>query len=618
MILETIDRANDIKSVAPEDYPRLAGEIREFLVEKISVSGGHLASNLGVVELTMALHLSFDLPKDKIIWDVGHQSYTHKLLTGRREGFDEIRSFGGISGFPNHRESSCDAFGTGHSSTAVSAGLGLAAALGLTGGDGYVVSVLGDGSLTGGMSYEALNNAAQLKKNFIIVLNDNNMSISKNIGGVSRMMNNIRTAPRYNELKEAVSGTLSRVPVIGDRAVRRIRQTKSSLKQLVIPGMFFENMGITYLGPVNGHDIPEMLDAFADAKRLNRPVVVHVMTQKGHGYAPAELDPEGFHGVGAFDVKTGKKLSAGAGPDYTSYVSNTLCRLAGSDPKIVAVTAAMASGVGLSRFRRRFPDRFFDVGIAEEHAVTFAAGLAAGGLKPYVCIYSSFLQRSYDQMIHDVCLQQLPVRFLIDRAGIVGNDGETHQGIFDLSYLSTIPGMTVLAPKNAADLVKALQYSVSFDGPIAIRYPRGEAWRGLPECRAPYEYGKSEILHRGSGVALIAAGSMVKTADEVCRNLREKGLDPTFVSARFIRPLDTELLRELSSGHGLIVTLEENVKSGGYGEHAAAFAEEEGLAARFLVIALPDGYVEHGNPSVLKQYLKMDAASITERILKEL
>ena len=449
MLLDLIQNPNDIKKIPPQELPALAAEIRTLILERISENGGHLASNLGVVELTMALHLSFDLPKDKLIWDVGHQSYTHKILTGRKDAFETIRAYGGISGFPNRAESDCDPFTTGHSSTSVSAGLGLVYARDLRGEHHHVVSVMGDGSLTGGMIYEALNNASRLKSNFIIVLNDNNMSISENIGGVSRMMNNIRSAQKYNALKENVADRLEKVPVVGRGLVRAVRTTKSSLKQLIIPGMFFENIGLTYLGPYDGRDIHALLGAFRNAKRLNRAVVVHVMTKKGDGYAPAEKNPAFYHGIGPFDLITGKPKDRPKTPTYDKLFSDTICSLAEEDTRIVGITAAMADGVGLAKFARLYPRRFFDVGIAEEHAVTFAGGLAAGGLHPYVCVYSSFLQRAYDQIIHDVCLQKLPVTFVISRAGVVGADGETHQGILDLSYLSTIPGMTVFAPKNA-------------------------------------------------------------------------------------------------------------------------------------------------------------------------
>ncbi len=617
MILDKINKPNDIKEIPAAEREQLADEIREFLLEKVSKTGGHLASNLGVVELTMALHLSFDLPKDRIIWDVGHQSYTHKLLTGRKDGFDNMRHYGGISGFPNMSESKCDAFTSGHSSTSISAGLGLAKARDLSGEDYHVVSVIGDGALTGGMAYEALNNASRLKSNFIIVLNDNNMSIAENIGSVSRMMTSIRTAPAYNTFKAGVVDALEKMPS-GSSLTERLRSTKSSFKQLFIPNMFFEDMGITYLGPVDGYDIDEMVKVFEDAKRVDKAVVVHVMTKKGKGYTPAEKNPEAYHGVGTFNVEGGIEANAKPAASYSKVFGAAISQLAERNNKVVCITAAMADGVGLGNYRRKFADRFFDVGIAEEHAVTFAAGLAAGGMKPYVCVYSSFLQRAYDQIIHDVCLQSLPVTFMIDRAGIVGTDGETHQGIFDLSFLSGIPGMTVLAPKNAQELVDAVRFSEHFDGPLAIRYPRGTAWRGLEDKREPITFGKAEVLKSGSKVALLAVGTMVQTAMELEKELSADGISATVVNARFVHPFDEELVISLAENHQYIFTLEENVKSGGFGEHVAAFAEENNLPAHVASIALPDGYVEHGDVSVLKEALHVDTAGILENIRRVL
>lgn len=618
MILDRINGPNDIKSIRPEEYDALAQEIREFLLEKISETGGHLASNLGVVELTMALHLAFDLPEDKLVWDVGHQSYTHKLLTGRRDGFDEMRCYGGMSGFPNRNESECDAFNTGHSSTSISAGLGLAQARDLSGKNFYVVSILGDGSLTGGMSYEALNNASQIKSNFIIVLNDNNMSISENIGGVSRMLNNLRTAPGYNDLKMNVSSTLSRLPGIGEGLVRQISNTKSSLKQLVIPGMFFEDIGLTYLGPIDGHNIQQMVNTFQDAKRLNRAVVVHVMTKKGKGYEPAERCPEAFHGVGPFVVETGKPKKKKTAPTYADVFSKVFCRMAETDEKLIGITAAMADGTGLSQFKKKYPDRFFDVGIAEEHGVTFAAGLAAGGLKPYFCVYSSFLQRGYDQMIHDVCLQNLNVTFVVDRAGLVGNDGETHQGLFDLSYLQSIPNMNIFAPMNCYELADVLRYSAEFTGPFAIRYPRGTAWSGLREFREPIRYGKSQVLYREKDIAILAVGSMVQTALTVREELKKEGLRVTLVNVRFIRPMDQELLEKLAQTHDTFITMEENVRSGGFGEHVAAFFASGKRHVRVIPVAIPNMYVEHGNPEILKHEIGIDAEGALRRIREKL
>lgn len=617
MILEKINEVNDIKKLDSGELPLLAEEIRDFLIQKISLSGGHLASNLGVVELTMALHLAFDLPEDKLIWDVGHQSYTHKLLTGRREGFDTLRKYGGMSGFPKRKESSCDAFDTGHSSTSISAGLGYARARDIRGEDYHVVSVIGDGSLTGGMAYEALNNAARIKSNFIIVLNDNNMSISENVGGMSTYLGDLRTNEAYTGFKSGVTNTLNRIPVYGERIVKRLHKTKSGIKQLFIPGMLFEEMGITYLGPVDGHNIQQMIRVFQEAKKLDEAVLVHVITKKGRGYAPAERHPARFHGAEPFDIETGLPTHKRTKANYTDIFSTVMRKLGDRNPNVVAITAAMPDGTGLARFRNMFPDRFFDVGIAEEHAVTFAAGLAAGGLIPVVAVYSSFLQRAYDQVLHDVCIQNLHVVFAIDRAGLVGSDGETHQGIFDLSYLSTIPNMCVMAPKNKWELSDMMKFAVDYTGPIALRYPRGEAYDGMQEFRAPVVYGKSEVLYDEEGILLLAVGSMVKVADEVRRHLKELGYPCTLVNARFVKPIDEEMLLEMEKEHKLIVTMEENVKCGGFGEHVLDYLSEIGSRARVIRVALPDDYIEHGNVDILRKEAGIDADSIEKRIVAE-
>ncbi len=568
----------------------------------------------------MAMHLYFQLPEDKIIWDVGHQSYTHKLLTGRKEGFDCLRKYGGISGFPKPRESGCDSFGTGHSSTSISAGLGYAEAREITGGSYQVVSVIGDGALTGGMAYEALNNASRMKTNFIIVLNDNNMSISENVGGLSRHLGNLRTAYAYQGLKNGVTNSLNKIPIYGERMVEHIRKTKSSIKQLFIPGMLFENMGITYLGPVDGHEIHELLRVFREASKVKGAVVVHVITQKGKGYPPAERHPARFHGTEPFDIETGLPTHPRAKANYTDIFSTVMRKLGERDRQVVAITAAMSDGTGLKRFHNMFPERFFDVGIAEGHAVTFAAGLASAGLKPIVAVYSSFLQRAYDQILHDVCIQDLPVAFAIDRAGLVGSDGETHQGIFDISYLSAIPNMNIMAPKNKWELSDMIKFAVDFPHPIAIRYPRGEAYDGLKEARAKIVYGKSEVIREGSQIALVALGSMVKTALEVEGKLKEQGFAPTLVNARFAKPLDGELLDQLAKNHQLLVTMEENVASGGFGEHVLQYLHQEPKQElergfQVLQIAVPDVYVEHGNVDILRKELGIDGDSVAGRIL---
>lgn len=617
MLLDSIKGVNDIKNVNPSDYPELAREIREFLIEKISRTGGHLGSNLGAVELTMALHLFLNLPEDKLIWDVGHQSYTHKLLTGRRDGFETLRKFGGMSGFPKRKESDCDCFDTGHSSTSISAGLGLVKARDIQGGTNTVVSVIGDGSLTGGMAYEALNNAAKLETNFIIVLNDNNMSISENVGGVSKYLNNVRTANAYLDIKEGVYNTLKEIPK-GDKVVEGIRKAKSSFKQLVVPGMFFEDMGITYLGPVDGHNISAMLRAFHEAKRTRNAVIVHVITQKGKGFAPAERHPARFHGAEPFDIETGVPTKPRTTANYTDIFSTVMTKLGARDEKVVAITAAMPDGTGLKRFRNMYPDRFFDVGIAEEHAVTFAAGLAAGGLKPVVAIYSSFLQRAYDQILHDVCIQNLPVVFAIDRAGLVGSDGETHQGIFDLSFLSSIPGMHIMAPKNKWELSDMMKFAIAFEGPIAIRYPRGEAYAGLREFRAPVSLGKAELLYAEGEVCLLAVGSMVKTAEEVKELLNASGCKCSIINARFVKPIDLQAVEWAARNHRLVVSMEENVASGGYGEKVREAMDALGTGTGFMQIGIPDEYIEHGNVELLKQEIGIDAPSIAAKIKKEM
>ena len=613
MLLETIEKPNDIKNIAKEDYRELAQEIRDFLIRSISVTGGHLGSNLGAVELTMALHLALNLPEDKIIWDVGHQSYTHKILTGRREGFLSLRQFHGMSGFPKRKESACDVFDTGHSSTSISAGLGMVKAREIKGEKSTIVSVIGDGSLTGGMAYEALNNAAKLESNFIVILNDNNMSISENVGGVSKYLNNIRTASGYLDLKEGIYNALLGTKR-GDSTINRIRRAKSSFKHLVIPGMFFEDMGITYLGPVDGHNIEGLVRVINEAKRVKGAVIIHAITQKGKGYAPAERHPARFHGAEPFDIGTGIPSHPRAEANYTDIFSTVMCKLGQRDERIVAITAAMPDGTGLKRFRNMYPNRFFDVGIAEEHAVTFAAGLAAGGLKPIVAVYSSFLQGAYDQILHDVCIQNLPVVFAIDRAGLVGSDGETHQGIFDFTYLSGIPNMHICAPKNKWELSDMLKFAVKFDGPIAVRYPRGTAYSGLKEHRSGIELGKAEWIYKEREIALFAVGSMVKTGETVRDMLKAQGRSVSLINARFVKPIDEEAVKEACREHILIVTMEENVGGGGYGEKVLDYMNRTGLRNGYLRISVPDAYVEHGNVELLKQEIGIDADSIVKRI----
>ena len=613
MVLEKINEVNDIKKLSWEELEVLSEEIREFLIEKISVTGGHLASNLGVVELTMALHLSFDLPADKIVWDVGHQAYTHKILTGRKTGFDELRKYGGMSGFPKRKESECDSFDTGHSSTSISAAMGLVNARDLLGEKHHVIAVIGDGALTGGMAYEALNNASHLKKNFIIVLNDNKMSISENLGGMSKYLNSLRTAEFYNGLKNGVEHTL--INMGGQKVYEGLKRTKDGIKQLFVPGMLFENMGIKYLGPVDGHNISDMQRVFNEAKRVKGAVLVHVLTKKGYGYEPAEKNPSKFHGTEPFVIETGLPKKKKEKPNYTDIFSAALCKLSEKNDKVVAITAAMPDGTGLKKFAGLYPNRFFDVGIAEEHAVTFAAGLAAGGMIPVVAVYSSFLQRAYDQIIHDVCIQNLHVIFAIDRAGLVGSDGETHQGIFDLSFLASIPNLCIMAPKNKQELYSMLKFAIKYEGPIAIRYPRGEAYEGLEGFREKIVYGKAEMLYPEKDIALLAVGSMVRVAEEVRESLKEKGFSCTLINARFVKEFDRELIASLAENHKLLVTMEENVTTGGFGERVVDYVESNDIDLRVLKIALPDMYVEHGNVNILYKDAGIDAQSVVERIL---
>ena len=615
MILEKIKEANDVKQLSLSECEQLAQEIRDFLIRSLSETGGHLASNLGVVELTIALHRFLHFPEDKLVWDVGHQAYTHKILTGRKEQFATLRKTGGLSGFPKRKESDCDAFDTGHSSTSISAGLGLVQARDLKGENYQVVSVIGDGALTGGMAYEALNNAAELKKNFIIILNDNEMSITRNVGGMSSYLDHIRMAAPYTELKMGVTNALKKIPKVGDGMVDALHKKKSSIKQLVIPGMLFENMGLTYLGPVDGHDMRQLGKVLQEAKRKKGPVLIHVLTEKGRGYEPAMRHPARFHGAAPYEIETGLPKSNG-NPSYTDIFSTIMRKFGDREPDVVAVSAAMVPGTGLKRFGNMFPERLFDVGIAEEHAVTFAAGLALGGLRPVVAIYSSFLQRAVDQILHDVCMQNLPVVFAVDRAGLVGSDGETHHGCFDLSYLSMMPNMTVMAPKNKWELSDMLKFAIRQKSPVAIRYPRGEAYTGLEDYRAPIEMGKAEILEKGKEIAILAVGNMVRTAVQVTENLRNCGYEPTLVNMRFVKPLDMDLLEILREDHSLIVTMEENVKSGGFGEQVMTYYGSRLHSPAVRIVAIEDKFVPHGSVEDLMHQQQMDSASVTERILR--
>ncbi|MBR1675008.1 MAG: 1-deoxy-D-xylulose-5-phosphate synthase [Eubacterium sp.] len=601
-LLKEIKHENDIKKLPEESMDELASEIRSFIIEKVSEHGGHLAANLGVVELTMALHRCMDFPEDKLIFDVGHQAYTHKILTGRRKDFDSLRELEGLSGFPKRRENPCDAFDTGHSSTSISAAVGLAAARDLRGTNEKICAVIGDGSMTGGMVYEACNQLSQLKSNLVIILNDNEMSIDRNVGGVSKYLNRMRVGASYNEFKTNLENVLMNIPEVGEKMAKGLKKSKDSIKGLFVQGSFVEEMGITYIGPVDGHNIKEMTKTFRKAFRLNKPILVHVRTTKGAGYKYAEKYPEHFHGVDPFDIETGISLTRKTRATYTDVFGKKLRTLGEENEKIVAITAAMAHGTGVSYFQKSFPERTFDVGIAEQHAVTFAAGLAAGGFIPVVAIYSSFLQRAYDQILHDVCLQGLHVIFAIDRSGIVGRDGETHQGIYDDAYLADMPGLIVIEPKNAFELSAAFDLAVSCDGPVAIKYSRGYAYRGLIS-NEKLEVGKAEIISgcipescrstdkvqtaeaetsnvseqtEKKRVALFACGNMVEEAVKCCDKLiSQAGIEPLFVNARFIKPLDETMLRNITGKFDIIAFAEETCEAGSFGERAVVIIQDE-------------------------------------------
>ena len=616
MILEGLRSSGDVKKLDREELFVLAEEVREYLIDTLSHTGGHLASNLGAVELTIALHRVFDVERDRIVWDVGHQSYTHKLFTGRYEYFPTLRSYGGISGFPRMDESPADAFGTGHASTSISAGLGIAQARDLLHEDFSVVSVIGDGSLTGGMVYEALNNASNLKTNFIIVLNDNNMSISANVGGMHDHLVRVRTSRGYVQLKEGVQSFLEKIPGIGEHLVRGIRRIKNGIKQLVIPGMIFEDLKIMYIGPVRGHRIEDMEKALLRAKEFQGPVLVHVITEKGRGFEPAQRHPSRFHGADPFDRERGLPLVSKK-PSYTDIFSTVMRKMGDRNPRVVAVTAAMMDGTGLKRFHNMFPERFFDVGIAEEHAVTFAAGMATRGLVPVVAIYSSFLQRAYDQVLHDVCLQRLHVIFAVDRAGLVGSDGATHQGVFDLSYLTSVPNLVVMAPKNKYELSDMMKWAVAYEeGAVAIRYPRGEACVAYRDERAAIRLGRAEPLKSGGRILLFAIGSMVDTAMKARKLLSERDIKVAVCNARFAAPIDEAYLRGAAEKYDAIVTMEENVRSGGFGEHVLDVLNDIGYEGTTEIIAVPDRFIEHGSVDILKKKLGIDAAGVADRVEK--
>lgn len=617
--LEKIKKTNDIKKLSEQEKKKLAKELRHFLVQAVSENGGHLSSNLGIVELTIALHDFLDFPEDKLIWDVGHQSYVHKILTGRKEKFKKLRKMDGISGFPRTRESACDLFDTGHASTSISLALGLAKARDLAGRRERIVAVIGDGALTGGMAFEALNNAAKLKSNMIIVLNDNQMSIAPNVGGMANYLGRIRTNTAYQDLKVRVKKILERFPKSGQRLIKKIHRSKDSVKRLLLTGVLFEDMGITYIGPIDGHNMEQMRQAFESASHLNKAVLVHVVTTKGKGYKLAERNPSYFHGVAPFYIRTGKLKKKSGEPGYTQLFQETLLELAEENPKITAITAAMPQGTGLYAFAKEYPERFFDVGIAEEHAVTFAAGLAKGGFHPFVAIYSTFLQRAYDQILHDVCINRLAVTFAIDRAGLVGEDGKTHQGCFDLSFLTSLPEMTVMAPKNGEELREMLRFAADLKAPSAIRYPRGKAFTGLSLYNEPVVLGRAEVIGRERDILLLAVGSMVETAMEVRELLKKEHYHVSLVNVRFVKPFDKRLYAELLKTHSVVVTMEENVKTGGFGEQFAAWMLEAGFTKKvYFNFSIPDTFVEQGSVDLLKKQLGLHAMQIKNRIVERL
>lgn len=605
----------DLKTMTERDLELLTYEIRDFLIEKVSKTGGHLASNLGVVELTIALHKVFDSPMDKMVWDVGHQSYVHKILTGRAACFDGLRCLNGISGFPKREESVHDMFDTGHSSNSISAAMGYAAARDLDGGDYNVIAVIGDGALTGGMAYEALNNAGSSQSKMIVILNDNEMSIDKNIGGISQHLSKLRASQAYLDFKKQLKKTLRGIPGVGEGLYSGFEHLRDSVKYAIVPGAIFEQLGFKYYGPVDGHNIHDLIEILSLAKILEGPVLIHAITKKGKGYRNAENNPGKFHGIGAFDPTTGNVLAESKNLSYSQIFGNKLVQLAGDNPKIVAISAAMVDATGLGKFAQKYPDRIFDAGIAEAHAVTFGAGLAASGYRPVVAIYSTFLQRAYDQILIDVCMQNLPVIFAIDRAGNVGADGETHHGVFDLSYLSHMPNLTVLAPKDGKELADMLEYALTLDGPCAIRYPKGEAMDCQDEISCQVIDGTAERLRDGSEVEIFAVGKMVSVGIEACKKLRSRGIDAGLTNVRFVKPFDKTAVLAATDKVKKLVTLEDNVLEGGYGAMVNGLLAEEGKSdVKVLNIGWPDKFIEQGSTTELFEKYGLDSESIAERV----
>ena len=617
-ILDDIHSPEDLRRLRKDDLPLLAHEIREEIISVCSRVGGHLAPSLGVVELTLALHYVFDTPKDKLIWDVGHQAYAHKLLTGRRKRFKTLRQHGGISGFPKRKESIYDPFGTGHSGTSISAALGIAEARDLRGEDFKVVAIIGDGGLTSGMAFEALNCAGEQGRDLIVVVNDNEMSISRSVGAISSYLNRIMTGQRINRFREDLKGFLQEIPGIGKSVFKFVKQAEEALKGLMVPGILFEELGFKYFGPLQGHHLDHLIETFRNVRRLKGPILVHVVTKKGKGYLPAEENPSLFHGVGRFEKETGKIYNNPSSPTYTEIFGKTLVELAEVDERIVAITAAMPLGTGLTEFSRRFPERFYDIGIAEQHGVTFAAGLALEGMRPVVAIYSTFLQRAYDQIIHDVCLQEIPVVFAMDRGGIVGEDGPTHHGLFDLSFLRHIPHMVLMAPKDENELRRMLLTAIRYEkGPIAFRYPRGKGY-GVPleADIEPLEVGKGEILREGRDVLILAIGSTVYSSLKAAQILEAEGIRVTVVNSRFVVPLDEELIESLVSRHEVLITVEENVVAGGFGSAVLEFLHERDLLSPIKVrcVGIPSLFVEHGPQDVLRKRYRLDPEGIAQEV----
>lgn len=613
--LSKINSVEDLKKLNNKEIKVLSNEIRSFLINSVSKTGGHLASNLGVVELTLALHTTFESPKDKIVWDVGHQSYVHKMLTGRKDEFTTLRQYKGLSGFPKRYESEHDHFDTGHSSTSISAAMGLATARDLKNEDHKVVAVIGDGSMTGGMAFEALNHIGQSEKDITVVLNDNEMSISPNVGGLSRYLNKLRTAPIYSKVKDDVEHLISNIPAVGKTFMKTAEKAKDSIKYFLVPGILFEELGFTYIGPVNGHNYDVLSEVMNRTKKIKGPVLLHVITKKGKGYSLAEKSPDKYHGVKPFEVETGKPMVSKSKLSYSEIAGETLVECADKNDKIVAITAAMLSGTGLNKFAAKYPERLFDVGIAEQHAATFAAGLAAGGYKPVFAVYSTFLQRAYDQVIHDACLQNLPVTYLIDRSGLVGNDGETHHGSLDVSFLSCVPNLTILSPKDGLELKEMIKFAMVHNGPVAIRYPRGSTEIENKNVSTPIELGKAEILYeKGTDALILALGTTNEMALDMCKELEQHNIYSTLVNPRFVKPLDRELIIKLANQYKKIYTIENNSKIGGFGSQVQSLLNDNGILKKVEVFALPDEFIEHGDVNTLYTTVGLDKNSILKKI----